>query len=59
MSGQVSTMDLATKRTVSSVPGGKFPDTVALSKDGTKFYVSNWGREQEAGAAISQLKSLV
>ncbi len=53
MSGQVSTMDLATKRTVSSVPGGKFPDTVALSKDGTKFYVSNWG--ERAGGRGSYL----
>jgi YVTN family beta-propeller protein len=43
MSGQVSKIDLTTKQIVSSVSVGKFPYAVALSKDGTKLYVSNWG----------------
>jgi YVTN family beta-propeller protein len=42
----MSIVDTATRTILSSTPVGSNPYTVALSKDGTTAYVSNWGGEQ-------------
>ena len=40
---QVAVIDTATKAILTRIPVGTYPYTTAISADGTKVYVSNWG----------------
>jgi YVTN family beta-propeller protein len=43
MTNQVAVIDTATRAIISRIPVGTFPYTTAISADGSKVYVTNWG----------------
>src|SRR5262245_42888119 len=53
MTHEVAVIDTATRTIVSRVPVGIYPYTTAMSGDGSKVYVSNWGGKVPGPADVT------